>query len=43
MALVTVFDKSGAVIVWEMTREELEEFEIQHLDDDLNYSIEPLT
>lgn len=42
MALVTVFDKSGAIIVWEMTRQELAEFESQHLDDDLNYIIEPI-
>ena len=42
MALVTVFDETGAVLVWEMNRQELEEFETVHLDDNLSYVIEPI-
>jgi len=34
---VEVFDGSGAVIQHTLTKEELEDFELNHLDDDLDY------
>jgi len=36
---VEVYDHSGVVIQHALTRTELEEFELNHLDDDLDYMI----
>jgi len=36
---VEVFDLSGAIIQHALTKEELEDFELNHLDDDLDYAL----
>lgn len=38
---ITIFDESGAVIeLPNLDRQELDDFRLQHMDDDLNYAIE---
>ena len=36
---VEVYDTSGAVIQHVLTKEEFEDFELNHLDDDLDYAL----
>jgi len=40
---VQVFDGSGVVIQHALTRTELEDFELNHLDDDLDYAVTMLS
>lgn len=37
---ITVFDESGAVITYDLDRQEMDQFRLDHYDDDLNYAIE---
>jgi len=36
---VEVYDTSGAVIQYALTKEEFEDFEMNHMDDDLDYAL----
>jgi len=40
---VEVFDDSGAVIQYFLSQEEFKDFELNHLDDDLDYALTMLS